>query len=218
MVHSLDLITGASILATDGEMGTVGNFLFEDVSWMIRYLVVDCGSWLARRRVLIAVTAVDQPDWGQKVFRVHLTKEQIRHGPDIDTARPVSRQQEIAMSRYFGWPTYWSVRIPDVRYTTEMEYPSADPGDPHLRSVWDIAGYEVWALDGEVGHLDDFIMDEAGWHIGYLVVNTGDWLNRRQLVISARSVKSISWANRRVNLLAEREKIQPDFESWLPAR
>jgi len=207
MLHSLSLMTGASIHASDGVIGSVSNLFFEDLTWTVRYLVVDTGNWLARRKVLIAVSAVELPDWEKRVFPVNLTREQVRHSPDVDTEKPVSRQQEVAMSKYFGWPTYWSVRFPTGRYTAEMEYPTGTGDDPHLRSAWDIAGYKVWATDGEVGRLEDYVLDDASWHLGYLIVSTGNWLNSQNLLVSTRWVESISWANRRVDLASPRAKV-----------
>jgi hypothetical protein len=107
MLHDLDTLTGSSVIATDGEMGSVRNFLFDGQSWTIRYLVVDVGSWLSRRAVVLSITAVEKPDWAKKTFHVHLTKEQVRNSPNVDAEKPVSWQQEIAMSEYFGWPVYW---------------------------------------------------------------------------------------------------------------
>ncbi len=208
MFQSLNAITGASIQAEDGTLGSVCGFLFDDVTWLIRYLVVEAGNWLARREVLIAATAVAEPDWEKRVIPVHLTKEQVRHSPPIDAHKPVSRQQEIAMSRYFGWPTYWSVRVPAGRYAPEMEYPhKGEDDDPHLRSAWDIAGYEVWATDGEIGRLEDYVMDDAGWHLGYLIVAAGSWLKSQNLLVSTRWVDKISWANRRIDLSSPRAKV-----------
>ncbi len=205
MLHSLNALTGASIIATDGEMGSVCNFLFDDQTWTVRYLVVETGGWLARRRVLIAVTAIDQPDWVNKCFHAHLTREQVRNSPDVDTEKPVSRQQEIAMSEYFGWPTYWAgVYFPAVPH---REYPVHTEEDPHLRSANDVAGYEVEATDGDVGRVDDFIIDNANWHLSYLVVRTGDWLNCSQLLASTNWVASISWGDRRISLNNARDKV-----------
>jgi hypothetical protein len=205
MLQSLNLMTGASIAATDGVVGSASNFFFDDRTWTIQYLVVDTGNWLARRNVLVAVTKAGHPDWSRRTFPVHLTREQVRHSPDVDTEKPVSRRQQIAMSRYFGWPTYWSVRVPTGRYTTEMEYPDADTGgDPHLRSAWVMAGHHVWAIDGEIGRLEDYVLDDASWHLGYLVVATGDWLASQNLLVPTRWVESVSWANRRIDLAAPR--------------
>jgi hypothetical protein len=197
------------VIATDGEMGSVSDFLFDDQSWMIRYLAVDVGSWLSRRAVLLAITALEQPDWSKKTFRVNLMKEQVRNSPDVDTEKPVSRQQEIAMREYFGWRTDWAdsefgsfSSLPAGR-----EYPVHTKEDSHLRSVWQLTGYEVWATDSEIGRLEGFIVDDASWHLGYLDVKAGDWLHSRSMLVPTSSVASVSWADHRVNLQQTRERI-----------
>jgi hypothetical protein len=141
-------LTGSSVTATDGEIGSIRNFLFDDESWTIRYLVVDVGRWLSRRAVVLAITTVEQPDWVKRTFPVHVTKEQVRNSPDVDTERPVSRQQEVAMQEYFGWPIFWADNElgPVSSIPTGRKYPVHTKGDSHLRSVWDLAGYGVWVF------------------------------------------------------------------------
>jgi len=206
MLHNLESLDGSSVIATDGEMGKVCNFLFDDQSWTVRYLVVDVRTLLIRHDVLLAITAVDPPDWNKKSIRAGLTKAQVRHSPDVDTAKPVSRQQEIAMKEYYHWPAYWS----DSGYPLSSsgpagrEYPVRTKEDPHLRGAWDLEDYEVWTSDGAIGHLKDFIVDDASWHLGYLDVKAGDWLHNRSVLVPTNSVESISWADHRVNLLESR--------------
>jgi uncharacterized protein YrrD len=209
MLHYLESLTGSSVIATDGEMGRVSDFLFDDQSWMIRYLAVEVGSWLNRRAVLLAITALEQPDWVRKTFRVNLMKEQVRDSPEVDTEKPVSRQQEIAMREYFGWRTDWAdsefgsfSSLPAGR-----EYPMHTKEDSHLRSVWQLTGYEVWATDSEIGRLEGFIVDDASWHLGYLDVKAGDWLHNRPVLVPTSSVTFVSWADHRVNLRQARERI-----------
>jgi len=208
MFHDLGTLTGSSVIATDGEMGSVRNFLFDGQSGTIRYLVVDVGSWLSRRAVVLAITAVEKPDWAKKTFHVHLTKEQVRNSPDVDAEKPVSWQQEIAMSEYFGWPVYWQDNEfgsgPPI--AAGRKFPVHTEEDPHLRSAWDVVGYEVRATDGEIGRLEGFIVDDASWHLGYLDVKTGDWLHGRSVLVPTRSVESISWAHRRVQLKKETQE------------
>jgi hypothetical protein len=211
MLRSLGDLIGASVIAMDGEMGKTCNFLFDDQSWKIRYLVVDVGRWLARREVVISVSAIDQPDWKTKIFGVHLTKEQVRNGPAVDSKKPVSRQQEIAMREYFGWPAYWDA-IVDAVFPPSMlpagrEFPVHTTEDNHQRSVEDVIGYEVWANDGVIGHLENFIVDEASWHVGYLDVRTGDWLQSRSLLVPTPWVQSVSWPDHRVNLDHARDQV-----------
>jgi len=138
-----------------------------------------------------------------------LMKEQVRNSPDVDTEKPVSRQQEIAMREYFGWRTDWAdsefgsfSSLPAGR-----EYPVHTKEDSHLRSVWQLTGYEVWATDSEIGRLEGFIVDDASWHLGYLDVKAGDWLHSRSMLVPTSSVASVSWADHRVNLQQTRERI-----------
>jgi sporulation protein YlmC with PRC-barrel domain len=209
MLHYLESLTGSSVIATDGEIGTVRNFLFDGLSWRIHYLVVDVGTWFKRRDVVLPIAAVDPPDWAQKTFHVHLTKEQVGNSPDVDTEKPVSRQQAIAMEEYFGKLASWvSAQLEGgAQIPTGRKYPVHTKEDPHLRSAWDLLDYEVWASDGEIGRLEGLIMDEASWHLGYLDVKTGDWLHGRSVLIPTRWVKSISWADLRINLHHGRDGI-----------
>jgi uncharacterized protein YrrD len=209
MLHDLETLISSSVIATDGEIGTIRNFLFDGLSWTIHYLVVDVGTWFNRRDVILPIGEVEPPDWAQKTFHVHLTKEQVGNSPDVDTEKPVSRQQAIAMEEYFGKFTSWaSTQLGGgVQIPTGMKYPVHTKEDPHLRSAWDLVDYKVWASDGEVGRLEGLIMDEASWHLGYLDVKTGDWLHGRSVLIPTRWVKSISWADLKINLHHSRDGI-----------
>src|SRR5664279_3713168 len=101
MLNSLEALNDASVIASDGEIGKIQQFLFDDQSWMIRYLVVDVGGWLTRQSVVISVTVAEEVNWAKKSIHVRLSKEQVRHSPDIDTTKPVTRQQEIAMREHY---------------------------------------------------------------------------------------------------------------------
>src|ERR1700690_3426886 len=144
MLRSLEDVDDVALIATDGEIGKIKNFLLDDESWTIRYLVVDVGSWLTRRNVIISVSAINHPDWNAKTFRVHLTREQIRSSPDVDSKKPVSRKQEIAMREYFGWPAYWqnvNVEFPSPPLAAGRKFPVHSKEDSHLRSAEDLTGY-----------------------------------------------------------------------------
>src|SRR5664280_2061185 len=202
MLHRLQALIDHRVIATDGETGTVQDFLFDDKTWVIHYLVVDVSRWLSRREVVLPVSAVERLDWEKKTLHVPLTKEQVRESPDVDTKEPVSRQQEIAMREYFGRLAYWVDRKSPMTSSmpTGIEYPVHTKGDLHLRSVSHLEGYEVWGTDGDIGRLEGFVLDEAPWHLAYLDVKGGEWLLGRSVLIPTRWAKSISWANHRVNL------------------
>src|SRR3954464_11269821 len=103
MMRKVRDLRGYAIRATDGDIGTVHDFYFDDEHWGIRYLVVDTGTWLSGRKVLISPMAIGSPDWIIQQLPVSLTKAQVTRSPDIDTRKPVSRQHEAEYSRYYGY-------------------------------------------------------------------------------------------------------------------
>ncbi len=192
MLRSLNAILESSIHATDGDIGSVYNFLFEDVSWRIAYLVAETAEWFSRHRVLLSPSALGQPDWSQKIIPVALTREQIKSSPDVDTDQPVSRQQEIALSNYYGWTSYWE--IPSAAIEDSLT------GDPHLRSVCELAGYAVTARGASIGHIQDFIVDDRTWTIRYIVAHAGVDSGGHVLLLPTGGSSNISWTCRRLEL------------------
>lgn len=206
MLRNLNSLLGSVIRAVDGDLGHVHDFLFDDRGWTIRYIVVEAGNWISSQQVLVSPTAAGKPDWDKRVVPVNLTMDQVRKSPDVDTATPVSRQEEIAMSQYYGWPAYWSMDPPLVPVVVPGHVIPAD-GDPHLRSMREVITYQVQAVDGELGNMDDLIMEDSTWYIRYLVANTGSWLSGQKLLVSTRWVGSILWSQRQILLAHSREEL-----------
>ena len=94
MLRKVTSLNGYSLQATDGELGKVKDVFFDDEKWTIRYLVVETGSWLNSRQVLISPYSIAGVDEVDEAIAVNLTQEQVRASPDIDTHQPVSRQME----------------------------------------------------------------------------------------------------------------------------
>lgn len=210
MLRSLNALVSSVIRASDGELGQVEDFLFDDKNWAIRYFVVETGRLLRTRRVLITPSAASHPEWDRRIIAVDLTVQQVHDSPDVDTAKPVSRQQEIEMHQYYGWPAYWSMEAPMMPVFVEGQQKSQTElksEDPHLRSWREVGTYQVEALDGDVGKLDDLIVEDPTWRIRYLVIKTGGWFSGQKLLISARWVSSIAWAERRVVLAEALDRI-----------
>lgn len=85
MLTTVNHLDGVSLHAIDGEIGNVREAYFDDDSWTIRYLVVDAGTWFSRRDVLISPYSVRQPWRDAQHIEVTLTREQVKHSPDVDT-------------------------------------------------------------------------------------------------------------------------------------
>lgn len=197
--------------AIDGEIGKVKEFYFDDESWVVRYLIVDTGNWLFGRVVLISTEAIIAANWNKKIFSVNLTKEQIKNSPDIDTALPVSRQEEIKLQKYYPWVQYWgggyyggggdvlaispgpiAMGLPRTKLT-EAETEQEKNADKHLRSTEKVTGYKIKAIDGEIGDVEDFIVDESKWEIDSLLIDTGRWLPGKKVLISPKLINEIDW-------------------------
>lgn len=236
MKRSIKSLLGYTMKETDGEIGKVNEFYFDDDSWTIRYFIVKTGNWLSGRKVLISPVVVEEPDWEKKEFPVNLTKEQIENSPDIDTDKPVSRQQEEQLSGYYPWGMYWGDEpdahgagifgmMPGDLYnegtgennaTETVE--SSQNNDLHLQSTKEVTGYTIHATDGEIGKVVDFIIDDESWKIKFLVVDTGTWLDSRKVLLSTDWIKKVNWdsSNVIVDISINEVKGSPEFNATQP--
>ena len=193
MLLNLTSLFGVSISAKDGNIGHVRDVLFHDQSWVIRYFVIDTGNQFSGRRVLLSPHSFLRPEWERRVLPVDLTIEDVRQSPDVDTDLPVYRQQEIAMTRHYGWPAYWTLEASLM--AGQMTDPEADP---NLRSANEILTYKVRASDGDLGRMDDLVVEDANWFIRFLVLSAGSWLNGQKLLVATRWVGSVGWADKEI--------------------
>ena len=230
MLHKAITLKGYRLDSLDGEIGKVKEFYFDDQHWAIRYLVADTGTWLTDRQVLISPYALLAVNKEKQHISIDLTKKQIEDGPSLNTDKPVSRQFEEAYNGHYGWPMYWSgpymwgaypyiVRDREKwRASTQAEKAS---WDPHLRSTYDVSGHHIQTADGEIGHVDDFIIDDELWAIRYLIIDTRNWWPGKQVLLSPQWIERVSWRERKVfvNLLRETIKQSPEYtEESLLAR
>jgi hypothetical protein len=220
------------IRAIDGDIGAVHQLYFDDETWGIRYLVVDTGGWLGGRRVLISPFSITRTDWDAKRLDVALTKKQVENSPDIDTHQPVSRQHEAAYLGYFGFPYYWGGPFlwGTAYYPTGVAVPTTlsaetlpdrirrESTDSHLRSTEAITGYHIEAADGEIGHVDGFVVDDEAWAIRYIEVATRNWLPGKKVLVSPAWIERVSWHDSKVYVDLSREAIRngPEYIASRP--
>jgi hypothetical protein len=229
MLRNVKDLRGYAIRATDGIIGKVDDFYCDDEDWSIRYLVVDTGSWLSDRKVLISTIAVGHAGWMARRLPVALTRAQVEHSPDIDTRKPVSRQHEAQYFGYYGYPYYWGgaglwgmgaypgslTTQGRVEQDLEARGDHATPDDCHLRSSNAVSGHHIAATDGDIGHLEDLLVDDRTWAIRYLVVNTSNWWGGQRVLVAPGWIRDVSWSEAKVSIDLTRQAVKdaPPYDS-----
>jgi len=194
LLRSLAELLGYKLWAKDGHMGEVRDFLFSDEDWKIRYMVVDTGPWILGREVLISLEALGQPVWASKTFPVDLTREQVKTSPDVDLAKPVSRQYEERIHQHYRWPAYWRMNvslpgypthIPPQVFAKQEEEDVESEEETHLRSTKELIDYQVRAVEGKVGNVTEFSVVVEDWQLRYLVLDSSEWLEEDKKILVA---------------------------------
>jgi hypothetical protein len=215
MLNKANTLKGYTLNSLDGALGQVKEFYFDDKHWTIRYLVADTGNWLTGRQVLISPHALIAVNTEEQYIAIELTKQHIEDSPSLDSDQPVSRQFEKSYFGYYGWPAYWDgpylwgphPHIVRDRNTPRDANPGGQAWDPHLRSTRDVSGHHVQATDGEIGHVEDFLIDDETWAIRYLIIDTRNWWPGRKVLVSPRWIERVSWSESKVFVSLTRQAI-----------
>ena len=222
MLCKVKILNGYSIQNTKDEtIGKIKDIYFDDRHWTVRYLVANTGNWLTGRKVLLSPYALVTVNSDHENIVADLTKKQIEDSPSLDSDKPVSQQFESDYYGYYGWPTYWYGPY-SWGYYSYLERDRTKWGpftqkekawDHHLRSCHEVTGYNIQSEDGEIGHVEDFIIDDETWEIRYLVVNTSNWWAGKKVLISPLWIERVSWSERKVVIDLTRQVIKrsPEF-------
>lgn len=231
MLRYVKDLQGFTLHAKNGDIGSVEEFYFDDEKWVVRYLVTNTGSWLSGRLVLISPISIREVDWTGKKVHVNLSREQVEGSPDIDLKKPVSRQKEEEFYKYYAWPYYWggmgmwgAAMYPSVLLAEqgkgdedekikEKSQEQREKQDSHMRSTKVVLGYHIHAEDGEIGHVDDFLVEDATWAIRYFIVDTRNWLPGKKVILSTKWIDRVVWEESMVHVDLTREDIKeaPEF-------
>ena len=234
MLRNTKDLENYSIKATDGEIGHVKDFFFDDDAWAIRYLVVDAGSWFSSRKVLISPISIDPSNRTDSTLLLSITKEQVKNSPNIDTEQPVSRQNEEQYLGYYGYPSYWggagmwgggmypfamvpgyagygldrAEREREMEAHLRAERARHRNDDPHLRSSNAVIGYHIHATNGEIGHVAGYLVDEQTWAIRYFVVDTSNWWMGHKVLVAPEWITGVHWSDKTVSVDLSRESVK----------
>lgn len=213
MLHLANTLKSYALNALDGQMGKVNHFYFDGESGAIRYAVVDTGkkldptdNWFTGRQILLPPSKIEAVSMSRQLVTTTLTRKEIEESPTALSDRPVSKQSDEGGYNVLGWPVSW--------YAPDEE---TKPWDPHLQSTRDVGGYHVQALDGEIGHVEDFVIDDATWTIRYWVLATRNWWPGKKVLILPKWVQEIYWDEAKVVVSRSRSQIQatPEFTDIL---
>ncbi len=187
MLRSINPLKNYSLLSKEGDIGQCNDFLFDDQSWTIRYMVADTRKWLPGRKVLIYPSFFGEPQWKSGQFPVDMTKEQIKDSPPLDSDAPIGREFEKIILNHWNVPYWWENKSKAL--------------DTPLRSINETTGYSIRALDGKIGQAQDFIVDTKNWRILYMVIDTKKWFpGGRKVLIATSWIKKVDWFQRMVDI------------------
>jgi hypothetical protein len=236
MLRTVSELCAFTLEATDGPIGAPRDVYFDDSTWTVRFIVARTGEPQAERDVLVAPRAIKLVDASAGILATSLTRQQVKNSPRVDTHKPVSRQHELEQYEYYGFPFYWgepslwtnaSLGLPGTSadqekfVTGQQALHHARGDDPHLRSCRALSRYHLHANDGDIGHIEDVIVDDETWMIRYLIVNTSDWWLGHRMLVAPRWISEISWleATVAVNLTRQAIRTAPPFDpAKLPDR
>jgi sporulation protein YlmC with PRC-barrel domain len=226
MFQSLRQMTGYTVRSKDGQqIGTVSDFLFDDMRWVIRYMAVDTNSDMGGKRVLLSPVVISKLDQDRRSISIQVESDQIAASPATGSSDPVTRQHEVQIHEFYRWPAYWeeAAEVPPVEagmsgwpvteMMTEVEAQRKEQGkgkqNPSIRSLEGTFGFTVQSRDGEdAGTLHDLIVHEQNWRISYMIVSTDGILPGRKVVLSPASVVEFDWENEVLVLGLSRETIR----------
>ena len=195
-------------------------------------MAVEAGDWLpGRRRVFIHPSAIAPLQISPKPalpmmsspatlqLTVNLARAQIEAGPHTHEDEPVTRDMEGLLYDYYGWDPYWgasyfggsvlanaNLRSCQTRRGATRTRRSPLDGGDHLHSVAEFKGYAVHAVDGDIGHVENLLADDADWDVRYLVIATRNWWPGKVVQLSPHAVKDIDWFGEHIDMNVNRNR------------
>lgn len=216
MLRRAKELKGYHVRAVDGDVGSVHDVLVDDARWLVRYMVVESGSWIGSKTVLLSPATLGVPDVEGRAFSIDLTRREVEEGPIIDVTQPVPVDPAQGGATFGLLAPGRPVEPPTVE--GEPIQAAAPPAGEatsvaHLRSLAVLRGFAVEALDGTIGRVDDVIVDDESWVVRYVVISRGR-LRRRHIILPAAWINRVRWAIQTMSFDLERGMVEsgPTYE------
>jgi sporulation protein YlmC with PRC-barrel domain len=231
MLYRVSDLQGYTIHATDGDIGTLRTLYLDEEEGGVASFVIDTGTWISGKHVLVSPDVLGQPDMDRKRLSVNLTREEIKACPEIDMhATAPGPYSGVSHTRSRG-PVFWSsdpfvlnslaARPGGMPLSSPPVTPPAVTEEirvPVLHSSRKIIGYHIQARDGSIGHVEDFLIDTDTWHIRYMVVDTRNWWPGKKVLVSPKWIQAVHWdgADVSVDLTRDQIKTSPEYDASQP--
>lgn len=202
MLQSVNDLDTYTLLAADGEIGELRGFYFNELTWETPYLIADTGIWLPGRTIVIATEALGSFDPKEKRIQVNLTRDKIKNSPEVDDTKPLTRELEKQVTLYYGWKDSGAL-VPQQANSTQL-----------FRSTSELISRYIHAQDGDLGHVEDLLVDDEAWKIRYVVVDTRNWWPGKKVLIAPDFVRRVTWEADKVFIDLKREivKSSPEYK------
>jgi hypothetical protein len=197
MRWSLSEISGYRVHGRDGRVGTVADMYFDDVDWMVRYLVVNGADQSGPRTFLLSPEVICSTDREFGLISVFLRIAAVHNSPVISVNGHITQQDERRLREYYGWPHYEHA----VSTSTQTD------DVPHLHSLAAVLGHRVLAGEDDIGPLLDFVINDHTWKIHCLEVDASRWLHASRIWIRSDCVKQVNRSTRQIELTIRRKAV-----------
>jgi len=229
MLQTFDNLEGFAIHAAGDTLGAVKDLYFDDKEWVVRYLLIETGSWLSSRKVLLSPISITGLNPEDKTLSVNITATQLKNSPPVDVENPILRHHEEDFLNYYAFPIYWvgadvwnNTNVDDQQVEEPVsglyESMATANGGHRLRSCKEILRYYIQAVDGEIGHLAGLLIDDETWAIRYFIINTSNWWFGHQVLIAPQWISRINDPEEKLHVDISRELIQsaPHYDATIP--
>jgi len=205
-----------TLVGRDGELGPVEEMYFDDEKWTIRYIITDLEEVPEKDRAAVSPVSVDDVDWKNRMIMVDLSRDDVAGSPEVDVEEPIGRHKERQLNSYYRIPIYWS----GVGLWGNHVYPGLlagesledeedrGDGETHVHGTKEAFGYKIEATDGQIGRVDDLVVEEKTWEIQFLVIGTGNWLPGKKVIVDTHWIDQVNWRDGTVSVSLPRNAIR----------
>jgi sporulation protein YlmC with PRC-barrel domain len=234
MKLSLKEILGYGVETHEHVTGKVIDFLLDDEYWSVRYADAELGFKFSDRRILIPQTFLKRTKWASQNFKVQLSKEGLETCPKLEAHLPVSRKYEEELNKHYRISNYWvrnykdlkngfdkmrHFELPDQEFKAAPKLIREKDVDTNLRSFNEILGYDILTSDGNVGCIDDLLIESDDWSVISIIVAANKWEPwSKKVIIASTWIEEVSYIDKQIKISLRTKEVEnaPEYNTLEP--